>query len=210
MKKIYLALILAFMFIFNTSVYAEEGYTPGKNSYINSAMSEGAKIVVVYKGEEKSDITSENIYYINQSDDAEGFSNLEMLMRLDAPAGVYTVLTDIGTTTFEISDAQAAVSGAAEIDFIGAKLNGDGTYSAAFGFNAEVLLSDVSALTMVNGDKAYTTAMFGENSIINWGSGYIYNEGENTMFAIQIDGIGAEYFTNENETLVPNFDLYVK
>ena len=210
MKKIYLAMILALMFMLSISVNAAEGYTPGVNSYTNS-ISDGAKTVIIYKGTAESDITSENIYYINQCDNAEGFANLEMMMKADVPAGTYTVLVNGGSTaTFEISDAQAFVSGAKEVDFLGAQLKGENSYSAAFGFNASTLVSDTSEITMVIGDKAYTTAMYGENSIINWGAGFAYTDGEDLKFAIQLDNIGAGYITDAEGVLTPNFKLYIK
>ena len=63
---------------------------------------------------------------------------------------------------------------------------------------------------MIEGDNAYTTDLCGENSIINWDKGYVYNEDGNLMLAIQIDNIGSEYMTNKDETMIPNFKLYVK
>jgi len=200
---------VSFMFIFSISINAEDGYTPGRNLYTNSDVN-GARTVFIYKGTAESEMTSENIYYINQCDEAEGFSDLKMAMKLDAPAGVYTVATDKGKTTFEISDAQAFVSGAAEVEFLGAQKKSETSYSAAFGLQTETLLTNASTLTMVIGDKAYTTDLIGENSIINWGAGYIYNEGTSPMFAIQIDGIGSEYITETEGSLTPNFNLYVK
>ena len=57
---------------------------------------------------------------------------------------------------------------------------------------------------------SYTTDLFGENSIINWGAAFAYTENETLKFAIQIEGIGAEYMTGEGENLAPNFKLYFK
>jgi len=152
----------------------------------------------------------EDIYYIDQCDDVEGFSNLKMLMKLDAPAGEYTVATNNGETTFVISQAEAFVSGAEEMKFLGAEKRGD-SYSVAFGFEAQLSHITASAsLTMIEGDNAYTTDLCGENSIINWDKGYVYNEDGNLMLAIQIDNIGSEYMTNKDETMIPNFKLYVK
>lgn len=208
MKKIYLALILVFMFIFSVSVNAEEGYAPGINSYTDS-ITDGASTVVIYRG--TADINgAADIYYIDQCDDANGFSNLKMLMKLNAPAGVYTVATNKGKTTFEISKAQAFVSGAEEMEFLGAQKRGD-TYSVAFGFEAQLShVTASAALTMIMGDGAYTTDLCGENSIINWEAGYVYNEGEKLMLAIQIDNVGEEDMTEKDGEKVPNFQLYVK
>ena len=209
MKKIYSTLVLAFMLIFSISVNAEDGYTPERNLYTNSDTN-GAQTVIIYKGTSESDIIPENIYYLDQCNEAEGFSNLKMGLKMDASAGVYTVATDTGKTTFEISNAQAAISGAEKIEFLGAQKMGEASYSAAFGLKAETLLSNASALIMVMGDKAYKTDLMGENSIIRWENGYTYTEGENLMFAIQIDGIGSEYITETDGTLNTNFNLYVK
>ena len=202
-------LILALMCIFGATVNAEDGYTPGINSYANS-ITDGVKTVFIYKGSEQSDITDENIYYVEQANDLEGFSNLQMLMKLDAPAGEYTMVVEGGNqTTFSISEAQAFVSGAGELEFLGAEKQSDGSYSVAYGFKASLVLSDVSSLTMVMGDKAYSTKLFGADSIINWGNLNVYpDENGNIMFAIQIDGVDAEYITEETGT--PDFALYVK
>ena len=211
MKKTYLALILALMFIFSISVSAEAGYAPGINSYADSSVTDGAKTVVIYKGTVESDLKTENIYYIDQCADAAGFSNLNMLMKLGAPAGTYTVATDNGTTTFEISEAEAFVSGAIGMEFLGAEKQDDSSYSVAFGFEASLSLINQSAsLTMVMGENAYTTDLCGENSIINWGKGYVYNEGEKLMLAIQMDNVDENYMTEVGGEKVPNFQLYIK
>lgn len=210
MKKIYLALILALMFVLSISVTAEEGYTPGINSYTNNSMTDGAKTVIIYRGTDGIDGAMEDIYYIDQCDDAEGFSNLKMLMKLDAPAGVYTVATNLGKATFEISKAEAFVSGATEAEFLGAEKQGD-SYSVAFGFKADLsLINAFATLTMVMGEDAYTTDLCGENSIINWGAGYTYDQNGSLMLAIQIDNVGSEYMTDKEGTMIPNFDLYIK
>ena len=107
------------------------------------------------------------------------------------------------------SSAVAFVSGATEPEFLGAEQKSDGSYSVAYGFKASLVLSDVSSLTMVMGDKAYSTKLFGADSIINWGNLNVYpDENGNIMFAIQIDGVDAEYITEETGT--PDFALYVK
>ena len=212
MKKIYLSLILALIFILGISVNAEEGYTPGANTYTDS-MTDSAKTVIIYKGTAESDITSESLYYIDQCDEAEGFSNLEMLMKLDAPAGEYTVVVEGGATKkFTISKAEAFVSGATEPEFLGAEQKSDGSYSVAYGFKASLVLSDVSSLTMVMGDKAYSTDLFGKDSIIAWNNLEVYtDENGNIMFAIQIDGVDADYITtDEAGNITPEFSLYVK
>lgn len=207
MKKIYLALISALMFILSISVNAEVGYTPGENSYANG-ITTGAQTVIIYKG--TADGTMGDIYYIDQCDDVDGFSNLKMLMKLDAPAGEYTVATNKGKTTFEISKAEAFVSGAEELEFLGAQKRGD-SYSVAFGFEAQLSHVTASAtLTMIMGDGAYTTDLCGENSIINWEAGHVYNEGEKLMLAIQMDNVGEEYMTEKDGEKVPNFQLYIK
>jgi len=213
-KKNYLMLILALMCIFSVTVNAEGGgYNPGANSYTNS-ITEGAKTVIIYKGEDFSTITGDDIYYIDQSNEENGFSNLEMLMRLDAPAGTYTVAVEGGNkTTFEISDAQSAVSGANKMTFLGVQQQSDSSYSVAFGFGVKSFYNTASKLSMIIGDKAYSTDMFGETSIIDWGSlgvQYTQNEqGENEfMFAIQVDGVGADYINTES--LTPKFELYFK
>ena len=212
MKKICLMLILALMFILGISVNAEAGYTPGINSYTDS-MTDGAKTAFIYKGTTESDITPESLYYIDQSNDAVGFSNLEMLMKLDAPAGEYTVVVEGGATKkFTISKAEAFVSGATEPEFLGAEQKSDGSYSVAYGFKASLVLSDVSSLTMVMGDTAYLTDLFGKNSIIAWNNLEVYtDENGNIMFAIQIDGVDADYITtDEAGNITPEFSLYVK
>jgi len=211
MKKISLALTMALMCTLCSTVNAEEsGYVPGVNSFTNS-ITNGAKTVMIYKGTESSDITSENIYYIGQSNDAEGFSNLEMLMKLDAPAGEYTVLVNGGNSIkFAISDAEAFVSGGTKIDFLGTQMRGENSYSVAFGVNAKNLYNDTPQVTMIIGDKAFTTDLNGNNSIINWGTAVQIAENE-VMFALQIDGVGKEYInTDESGECTPGFDLYVK
>ena len=124
MKKIYLALVLALMFVLSISANAGAGYAPSTNSY-TSSITDGAKTVVIYKGTAESDLKTENIYYIDQCADAAGFSNLNMLMKLGAPAGTYTVATNEGTTTFEISKAEAFVSGSTKMEFLGAEKQDD-------------------------------------------------------------------------------------
>jgi len=208
-NKICLAMILALMFMLSISVNAEAGYAPDVNSYTNS-LSDGAKTVIIYKGTAESEITSENIYYINQCDNAEGFSNLEMMMKADAPVGEYTLLTNGGnTTTFEITVADVYVSGSTEVEFLGAQLK-NGSYSAAFGLKAELLLSDASKLTMVMGDKAYTTDIYGAGSIISWGTDPVATEDGQLTLAIQMDNIGEEYMTEVDGKMVPEFKLYFK
>jgi len=207
MKKIYLGLILALMFILSISVNAEVGYTPGENSYANG-ITTGAQTVIIYKG--TADGTMGDIYYIDQCDDVDGFSNLKMLMKLDAPAGEYTVATNKGKTTFEISEAQAFISGATEMEFLGAEKCGD-SYSVAFGFEAQLSHITASAsLTMIMDDNAYTTDLCSENSIINWENGYTYDQNGKLMLAIQLDNVGAEYMADKEGTMIPSFKLYVK
>jgi len=206
-EKKYFVLILAFLLNINI-VNAESGYVPGKNIYVGS---DGAKSVIIYKGTDTTNVTSEDIYYVDQSKSAEGFSNLEMAMKLDAPAGVYTVVVNGGNKTiFTISEAEASVSGASEVAFLGAQKKSESSYSAAFGIIITDLRANVSTLTLLMNDKAYITDLFGENSIINWKSGTAHIEDGCFMIAIQIDGIGTDYFTEENGTVVPNFKLYVK
>ena len=216
MKKIYLTLILALMSVCGVTAYAEEGgYTPGVNSYTNS-ITEGAKSVIIYRGADNSEITSKTIYYIGQTNDVEGFSNLEMMMKLDAPAGEYTVVVSGGNkTTFTISDAEAFVSGATKMKFLGAQKQNDLSYSVAFGFGVKSSYSSTSKLTMIIGDKAYTTDLFGDSSIIDWIVGLTYTENEQgkkeLMFATQIDGVSDEYITvDESGDITPNFTLYFK
>ena len=215
-KKIYLALTLALICILGVTVNAEEGnYAPGENSYTNS-ITEGAKTVLIYKGSNVGDVTGENIYYIDQTNDTEGFANLEMLMKRDAPAGEYTVVVDGGNTAkFTISDAQAFVSGATKVKFLGAQLQSDSSYSVAYGIDVKNSYSATSKLTMIIGEKAYTMDMFGDASIIEWVNGMTYTENEQgekeLMFAIQIDGVGEEYITkDESGNVMPGFDLYFK
>ena len=208
MKKLYLVLTVILMSVFGMTINGEAGYNPSLNSYTNS-ITEGAKTVFIYRDSEDSDIARENIYYIDQTNDAEGFSNLEMLMKIDAPAGEYTVEVEGGEkTTFTISEAEAFVSGGTEPEFLGAEKKSDGSYSVAYGFKASLVLSDVSSLTMVMGNTAYTTKLFGDDSIISWNNLKVYTEGGKLMFAIQIDGVDAEYITEESGT--PEFSLYAK
>ena len=211
MKKIYLALIMALMYILGVTASAEEsGYTPGVNSYTSSTL-EGAKSVIIYKGADRSDIRSENIYYIDQADRAEGFANLELLMKLDAPAGTYTVVVDgMDAPTFTISDAEAYVSGAEEVEFLGAEKQSDNSYSVGFGINAEGLLTTKTELVMVIGENAYITDLFGDNSIIKWGGAYPDPVDGKLMFAIQIDGVSAEHIIDESGNITPDLALYSK
>ena len=212
MKKLYLVLTVILMSVFGMTINGEAGYNPSLNSYTNS-ITEGAKTVFIYKGSEQSDITKENVYYVDQTNFTEGFSNLEMMMKIGAPAGEYTVVVEGGATKkFTISKAEAFVSGATEPEFLGAEQKSDGSYSVAYGFKASLVLSDVSSLTMVMGDAAYSTDLFGENSIINWGKLNVYpDENGNIMFAIQIDGVDVDYITtDEAGNITPEFSLYVK
>jgi len=210
MKKI--CLVLAIMLTLGISVNAEEGYTPGVNSYTNS-MTNGVKTVIIYKGSDSNAVSSEDIYYIEQTDEVGGFSNLEMLLKRDAPAGEYTMAVEGGATAkFTISDAHAYVSGGTEVEFLDAQLQSDSTdYSVAFGIRTSVLFENAS-LTMVIGDKSYTTDLIGENSIIEWRNTEVYtDEDGKAMFAVQINNVPAgNISTNEDGTVIPNFKLYTK
>jgi|GEM_PF-5384787 len=207
MKKGYKAFIFSLLFMLCIGVTAEAGYVAGDNYYADIS-SDGAKAVIIYEGDTA---TSESIYYVNQSDDSDGFSGLRMLMKANAPAGTYTVATDLGSRTFTISNAEAYVSGAKKAEFLGAELKtGSSTYSAAFGIRASALLTSATTLAMVIGNTAYSTYLTGANSIIDWTSGNTYIQDGYIMFALQIDGIGSDYITDNDGVLTPNFSLYVK
>jgi len=99
--------------------------------------------------------------------------------------------------------------------FLGAQKQSDSSYSVAFGLGAKNSYSETPKLTMVMGDKAYTTDMTGDSSIINWLVGPMFTENEQgkkeLMFAIQIDGVGENYVTtDESGSATPNFALYFK
>ena len=103
------------------------------------------------------------------------------------------------------------MEGEEELEFLGADKKGENSYSAAFGLKPSVLLSDVSSLTMIIGDKMYKTDLFGENSIIDWNNSEIYTEGGKLMLAILIDGVDAQYVkTDESGNIAPDFMLYVE
>ena len=213
MKKVYQALIFSLLFMLSIGINAEAGYVAGENSYTDSDIN-GAHTVVIYRGTDS--MIPENIFYANQSAGAGGFSDLKMLMKLNAPAGEYTVKMNSGISTtsktFEISDAQAYVSGGKAVEFLDVESTGEGVYSVAFGLSPAVLFSGVSKLVMVidNDNKAYSTDLVGEDSIINWKSGTIHLQDGYFMFAIQIDNVDAEYITNNGGTYTPKFSLFVK
>ena len=203
--------------MYSSIAFAENGqYTAGVNSYTN-ILSDGAKTVLIYKGGKDDPVTAENIYYINQDDSEYGFSKLEMMMKRDAPAGVYTFLTDKdgASTTFEISNAQANVSGGEEIKCLGTlSKNADSTYSAAFGINTEYTLTEDAKISMLIGDKLYTISLFDSDSIIKWicsPLSFDLQGEQRTTFALMIDGISNDYVsTDSNETATPKFKLYLK
>lgn len=219
MKKFCFALILSLTMICMHSAIAvaQEGqYTAGVNSYTNS-ISDGANTVMIYQGVKGDPVTADNIYYINQDDSGSGFSKLVMMMKRNAPAGTYTLITDRSNegVTFEISKAQAAVVGNEEMKCLGVSEKGE-TYSVAFGISTKSLLTKDSQLSMLLGENLYTTDLDGENSIVKWVFGPIFTTDaqgvQRSVFAIQIDGVGEEYVTTDVETgnLTPNFSLYLK
>lgn len=220
MKKIslMLILILAMTCVGSSLAVADTGhYTAGVNSYSNDS-SHGARTVLIYKGGSEDAINASNIYYIDQTYSEYGFSDLEMMMKRDVPAGFYTLVTDKGgrVATFEISKAQARVAGNEEMKYLGAKKNQDGeTYCVAFGISTKSSLTNESKLSMLLDDKFYTGNLFGDNSIVEWQFGPIsYKDtqgAERAMFAIQFNGVSAEYVSEDgNGNVTPNFKLYLE
>ncbi len=218
MKRVYFALILSLAMICMNSVFAiaETGnYTAGRNSYTDS-ITDGAQTVIIYKGGQNDAITADNIYYMNQAVSESGFSNLEMMMKLDAPAGEYTLVTgtDGKMTTFTISQAQSVIVGSEELDFLGVGEK-DSTYSVAYVANTKSSLTEDSKIHMLYGEKLYTTNLYGEHSIINWIFDPVFYtdvQGEQrSIFAIQINGVSGDYVSvGEDGSVTPKFKLYLE
>jgi len=198
MKKIFLILTLMACFS-STSVLANE-YAPGENSYTNAAVN-GARTVLVYKGDLSGGLSAENIYYIDQCEDAGGFSNFKALLKNDIEEGTYTVVTNGGNNvaTFKVSAAQEAVSGSTKLEYLGSKSTSAGKYCAAYGFDAEGITGDTQ-LMMILGDKAYSMplkdAFGGELPSLSG------------TCAVQFDYINAEYMSGEVPT--PSFQIFIK
>lgn len=195
---------LAVMCLLGITVMAEGGYTPIEHTYSSNEV-DGAKTIMIYKG----DVKEENIYFVDQCSVHGGFSNFTALLKMgDAPAGTYTVYVDGETSTFEISDAEAAFLPNVKMEFLGAAAQDDKYYSVGYGVTAENAFNAASKIIMVLGDKAYATDMSGDNSIINWNA-IPQVEGEGSVsFAIQLDYVGAEYMNIEDVT--PKFDMFFK
>jgi len=216
MKKVCFVLILsmAIMCMYSVMAIAQtDGYAAGVSSYTNS-MSDGARTVLIFKGEQNENINGDDIYYIDQDDSGYGFSNLEMMMKRNAPAGVYTVVTDKDgkIATFEISKAQTMVEGNEEMKCLGVSQNQkDLTYSAAYVISTNSLLTENSKISMILGENLYTIDLLGQKSIVKWMFGPVTTtnaQGEKqTTFAIQINGISEDAIKDENGNVTP-FKLY--
>lgn len=218
MKKLLFVSTLSMMCILGTTAMAEGAYTAGESSYADSVV-DGAKTVVIYKGETTDAITDENIYYIDECNTEGGFSNFRALLKVNTPAGTYQVVTDddAKAATFTVTDGEAAVSGATEMGFLGLEKQEDGTYSVGYSITVEDGFLETSTITMLLGDTAYTTNLFGGN-VVRWdiGNGYEASSPrgvniEGTMkCAIQIDYVDAAYVTVSDDTVTPNFDMYFR
>jgi len=218
MKKVCLALILSLATMcMCTSISAAEDttghYSAGVNSYTNNATSE-AKTVMIYKIEDSNVITPNNIYYINQDDSENGFSNLEMMMKRDAPAGKYALVTNNGgkVATFEISKAAKMVMGNKEMKCLNVIKKGN-SYCAAFGISTNSTFTNEAKISMIIGDNLYTIDLTEDNSIIQWLIGPSSDTNEpitgKAIFAIQINGIGEDYVSDDgNGNITPKFNLY--
>ena len=220
MRKICLALILslATMCVCSVVAGAEETsghYKAGVNSYSNDATS-GAQTVMIYKVTENGSISAENIYYINQNDNDTGFSNLEMLMKRDAPEGDYALVTNKGkVATFTITKSEAAIVGSREMKCLNV-IQKEGSYCAAYGISTNSMLTENAKLSMIvdgKDDKLYSINLNESNSIIQWLIGPVSSTQENitgkAIFAIQINGISNDYVTeDENGNITPKFNLY--
>lgn len=218
MKKLLFVLTLSTLCILGTTAMAEGNYTAGESSYADSVV-DGAKTVVIYKGETTDAITDENIYYIDQNDTEGGFSNFRALLKVNTPEGTYQVVTNDPqkAATFTVSEGEAAVSGATKMGFLGLEKQEDGTYSVGYSILVDNGFLETSTITMLLGDTAYTTNLFGGN-IVRWdiGNGFeassprdVNIEGTMTC-AIQIDYVDASCIEGSGDTATPNFDMYFR
>lgn len=218
MKKLLFVSTLSMMCILGTTAMAEGNYTAGESSYADSVVN-GAKTVVIYKGETTDAITDENIYYIDENNAEGGFSGFRALLKVNTPAGKYQVVTNdpAKAATFTVSEGEAAVSGATEMSFLGLEKQADGTYSVGYSITVDDGFLQTSTITMLLGNTAYTTNLFG-GDVVRWdiGNGYEASSPrginiEGTMkCAIQIDYVDAQYMTISGDTATPKFDMYFR
>ena len=127
MRKILLSAALAAICTMGMTAMASEttvndGYNPGVNSY-DASMASTAQTIIIYKGTEADSITGENIYYVDQSADNTGFGTaVTALMKANPTEGTYTVAVNGGnSTTFTISNGDAAVAGCVPTERIGSE-----------------------------------------------------------------------------------------
>lgn len=209
MKKSLFACVLTVICSLSTTAFAAGAYTEGESTYTDDIIN-GANTVVIYKGTAEADLKDENIYYIDQCNTEDGFTSFRAILKVNTPAGVYTVATNDAqkTATFEVSPIQEAISGASTMEFLDAQVqsNDSSKYSVAFTLSAEDGLSLNSKMIMVLNDVAYTIDMFGSASPITWNLPSIDGH---VSCAIQFDDVDASYMTVADKA-TPNFKIYFR
>ena len=129
MRKILLSAALAAICTMGMTAMASEtaatvagDYVAGDNNYNATAGTADAKTIIIYQGEASSDITGDKIYYVDQAAGDSFGSEVLALMKANPPAGTYTVAVNGGkSTTFTISNGDAAVAGCVPTERIGSE-----------------------------------------------------------------------------------------
>lgn len=210
LSKKLLVSVLAAMCLLGTTAMAEGVYTPGEHTYSNSIV-DGARTVIIYNGDTPS---SDNIYYIYQCDDINGFSGFKAFLKMNAPAGEYTVRTNVAekNAKFQITAAEVAVEGSTEMEFLDAELNDAAdAYSVGYQVVAHSGFNESSKVIMILDEKAYITDLVGNNSIINWNGNVSSVEGDGqVVFEIHLDGVEQSYITQDGGKLTPSFRMFFK
>ena len=118
MKKILASLLAASLLAMGTAAFAATYDVDENRADVPEAS--GAQTILITAGENTpaAEITADNIVYINQSDDANGFGTaVKFLLKAGVSAGTYTVRTNTNTdgTTFKISPEEANGEKAMEV-----------------------------------------------------------------------------------------------
>ena len=109
MKKLLASVLAASLLAMGTAAFAAS-YDVDVNG-VNAGDVKGAQTVLItLEGKETASITADDIVYINQSDDANGFADsVKFLLKAGVTAGKYVIRTNDapnGTITFMISDEE--------------------------------------------------------------------------------------------------------
>lgn len=111
MKKILASVLAASLLAMGTAAFATEPSYDVDENRANVPDASGAQTILITKATaDISNVTADDIVYINQSDDAGGFGTaVKFLLKAGVQAGQYTVRTnkEQGGTTFTISPAEA-------------------------------------------------------------------------------------------------------